>query len=51
VIHPGDGAGGKALQQQLDGDTGPKADLQDLVVGTNVEQLDDLRGGIPVRAP
>jgi hypothetical protein len=50
VIHSGDGSGVKALQQQLDRDTRPKTNLQDLVVGANVEQLDDLRGCIPVRA-
>jgi hypothetical protein len=50
VIHSGDGSGVKALQQQLDGGTRPKTDLQDLVVGANVEQLDGLRACIPVRA-
>jgi hypothetical protein len=50
VIHSGDGSGVKVLQQQLDGDTRPKTDLQDLIVGANVEQLDDLRRCNPVRA-
>src|SRR5262249_48401021 len=38
------------MQQQLNGDTGPETDLQDLVVRSNVEQLDDLRCGISVHA-
>src|SRR5262249_56044141 len=38
------------MQQQLNGDTGPETDLQDLVVRSNVEQLDDLRCGISIHA-
>jgi hypothetical protein len=39
------------LQEQLNGDTGPEADFEDLVVRTNVEQLDDLRRSSGSRAP
>jgi hypothetical protein len=49
-IDAGDGSGGNAMQQHLNGDTGPEPDLQDLVVRANVEHFDDLRCGIPVRA-
>src|SRR5262249_5800602 len=42
--------GGNAMQQQLNGNTGPEPNLQDLVVRANVEHLDDLLCGIPVHA-
>jgi hypothetical protein len=38
------------VQQQLNGNTGPESDLQDLVVRANVEHFNDLLCGIPVHA-
>jgi hypothetical protein len=38
------------MQQQLNGDTRPEPNLQDLIVRANVKHLDDLYCGIPVHA-
>jgi hypothetical protein len=50
LIDTGDGSSGNAVQQPLNGNTGPESDLHNLVVRPNIEHLDDLFCGIPVRA-